>query len=325
MAITLKRFAPWASLAGVFALLVGLGWDAILHRRDATLAAHEGIFTLSNPGHILFALGIALCVFGALFFLAGQIFQAKFSFLRFVTLGGAASVLIVCALVSFALAASSESVLAEGHTHAGREIETQGNHDHSATDLGQFPHQHLESGPHIQLTSTRQSTPEDSARADAINQAARQALAKYKDVRLAEQDGYKMFAPGVPGQEEYHFSNTANSILAAVTFDPTKPTSLLYRKSTDGKFVLVGVMYLAPARFTQAQLDQRYPSNVVPWHLHTNICLAPKGLESASAYLGPSAKFGPKGSIAMASECASAGGTFRATLFGWMVHIYPFE
>jgi hypothetical protein len=293
MATIMKRLAPWVSLAGIFTLLVGVGWDAILHRRDDALAAREGIFTLTNPGHLLFAIGIALCVTGGLAFLAGRVFEGKFSLVRFVTLGGAASLLVVCALVSFALAVSSESVLAREHTRAANEIEQPSNPDQSAPDLGQFPHQHLESGPHVQLTSARQPVPGDIARADAINQAARQALSKYKDVRMAEQDGYKMFAPGVPVQEEYHFTKTANSILAAFTFEPTKPTSLLYRKTSDGNFVLVGFMYHAPAKSTQKQLDLRYPTSVAPWHLHTNICLAPKG-QTASAYLGPTAKFGPR-------------------------------
>ncbi len=329
---TMSRFAPWVSLAGIFTLLVGLAWDALLHRRDATLAAREGIFTLGNPGHLLFAFGIALCILGALFFLVGRIFNGKISFLRIAAFGGAASLLVVCALVSFALAASSQSVLAGGHTHTADQVGQPANHDHAsapeaersgnAAGLGQFSHQHLESGPHIQLTSPRQPTPEDIARADAVSLAARQALAKYKDVRVAERDGYKMFAPGIPGQEEYHFAKTSNSILAAFTFDPTKPTALLYRKSSDGNFVLVGVMYHAPAKFTEEQLNQRYPISVSPWHLHTNICLAPKG--QAAAYFGPAARFGPRGSIATASDCAAAGGKFRPTFFGWMVHIYPF-
>jgi hypothetical protein len=323
MTITMKHLAPWVSLMGLFTLLIGLGLDAILHRLDETLAAREGIFTLTNPGHLLFAIGIALCVIGGMAFLVGQIFERESSLVRFVTLGGAASLLIVCALVSFALAASSENVLAGGHTHAANENGLPDNQ--TAPDLGQFQHQHVETGPHIQLTLPRHPTPVDISRADAINQTARQALSKYKDVRVAEQDGYKIFAPGVPGQEEYHFTKTANSLFSAFTFDPTKPTSLLYRKSPDGSFVLVGVMYMAPARFSQEQLDQRYPTGVSAWHLHTNICLAPRGQATASAYLGPNAKFGPKGLIADSSDCASAGGTFYPTLFGWMVHIYPFE
>lgn len=324
MIIPMKRLAPWVSLVGIFTLLSGLGWDAILHRRDASLATREGIFTLTNPGHLLFAMGIALCVIGGLAFLAGRIFEGKFSLVRFATLGGAASLLVVCALVSIALAVSRESVLAGGHTHGANEIEQPSSPDHSVPDLGQFPHQHLESGAHVQLTPARPPTSGDIARADAINQSARQALSKYKDVRIAEQDGYKVFAPSV-GQEEYHFTKTANSIISAFAFDSTKPTSLLYRKTSGGNLVLVGVMYMAPARFSEEQLDQRYPTSVAPWHLHANICLAPKGQTTASAYLGPNAKFGPKGSITNSSDCASAGGTFHPTLFGWMVHIYPFQ
>jgi hypothetical protein len=34
---------------------------------------------------------------------------------------------------------------------------------------------------------------------------------------------------------------------------------------------------------------------------------------------------GPDGSIATADACAAAGGRFFPQLFGWMVHVYPFE
>src|SRR5579864_7563242 len=53
-----------AGLAGVVALLCGLALDAYLHAKDPTLAHREGIFTLSNPGHVLLGIGIALVVVG---------------------------------------------------------------------------------------------------------------------------------------------------------------------------------------------------------------------------------------------------------------------
>src|SRR5689334_4732740 len=68
----LSAGGSWLSLAGCLSILVGLGWDGILHGQDHTLAEHEGIFTLSNPGHLLFALGIGLVVLGAVLFLLGQ-------------------------------------------------------------------------------------------------------------------------------------------------------------------------------------------------------------------------------------------------------------
>ncbi len=66
------RFSSWITLIGCVTLLIGLGWDALLHSADPHLAEQEGIFTLSNPGHFLFATGIAIVVLGIVLFLAGH-------------------------------------------------------------------------------------------------------------------------------------------------------------------------------------------------------------------------------------------------------------
>ena len=36
-------------------------------------------------------------------------------------------------------------------------------------------------------------------------------------------------------------------------------------------------------------------------------------------------KFGLHGSIATEEACDVAGGKFRPVVFGWMVHVYPYE
>src|SRR5690348_17835565 len=66
MEAEMKRLAAFlaAGLAGVVALLGGLALDAYLHAKDPTLVHREGIFTLSNPGHVLLGIGIALVVVG---------------------------------------------------------------------------------------------------------------------------------------------------------------------------------------------------------------------------------------------------------------------
>ena len=65
--------APWLTLAGTVALLVGLGWDIVLHGLDPSLATREGILTLTNPGHVLVAAGLSLTVAGSVLFLSGRL------------------------------------------------------------------------------------------------------------------------------------------------------------------------------------------------------------------------------------------------------------
>src|SRR5690348_4294707 len=62
----MRRLAAFlgAGLLGVVALLSGLALDSYLHARDPTLAHREGIFTFSNPGHVLLGIGIGLVVVG---------------------------------------------------------------------------------------------------------------------------------------------------------------------------------------------------------------------------------------------------------------------
>src|SRR3972149_8973297 len=67
----LLRFAPWLTFTGSVATLLGLAWDARSHRLDPTLAAREGVFTLSNPGHLLFASGLAIVVTGTIVLILG--------------------------------------------------------------------------------------------------------------------------------------------------------------------------------------------------------------------------------------------------------------
>ena len=65
--------APWLTLGGTAALLVGLSWDVALHHLDPSLAAREGVLALTNPGHTLVAVGVGLSVAGTLLFLIGRL------------------------------------------------------------------------------------------------------------------------------------------------------------------------------------------------------------------------------------------------------------
>ena len=172
---------------------------------------------------------------------------------------------------------------------------------------------------HMHMTAMHAQTVEDTQRANEIIAQLRTGIEKYKDYHAALNDGYKIFLPNLP-QPEYHFTNYVNGFLEALSFDPARPTSLLYKKTPTG-YELVGAMYTMPKRATEEQLNARVPLSIAMWHLHTNLCMPPKDQRRS----GDWSKFGLKGSIATEEACDAAGGRFRPVIFGWMVHVYPYE
>jgi len=177
-----------------------------------------------------------------------------------------------------------------------------------------------EMGPmagHMYMTALR-----TAQKADAVVAAAKSAMAPYQDYHKALADGYEIFLPDVP-QAQYHFTKYEYGLAARSQFDPLKPTSLLYRKTADGGYKLVGAMYTDRVDATEDELNQRIPLSIARWHEHINFCRAPIG--DKAGYFGPDAKYGLRGSITTKEACEAAGGTFRPHLFGWMVHVYPYE
>jgi len=172
---------------------------------------------------------------------------------------------------------------------------------------------------HMYMTAMRPQTPEDAARAKEIVTQLRAGIEKYKDYHVALNEGYKIFLPNLR-QPEYHFTKYVNGFLEAFTFDPARPTSLLYKKTSDG-YELVGAMCTMPKRATEEQLNARVPLSMAMWHLHTNLCMPQKGQLRNADW----AKFGLKGSITTQDACDAANGRFQPVIFGWMVHVYPYE
>jgi hypothetical protein len=176
--------------------------------------------------------------------------------------------------------------------------------------------------PHLRLTPMRAATAADSARGDSLVRVARQAVTRYQSVEAAEADGYKVRLKAMKQAKTLHYTSVSNAFLARSTFDPARPTSLLYERDASGRLQLVGVMYTMPASASLDELDARVPLGLVQWHLHTNICL-PRGeaARDPANYTGRNAKFGPRGSITTEEACTAAGGRFRAQSLGWMVHV----
>ena len=193
--------------------------------------------------------------------------------------------------------------------------------DGSANAMHSMEGRHMDMGPHMKMTALRDPQPGDAERAAQVVAAARKVAEKYTDYKTAIADGFQIFMPNVP-QKQYHFTNYRYGFDAAFHFDPDHPTSLLYEKHGDG-YKLIGVMYTAPKYASEDELNQRVPLSIAQWHAHINLCLPPAS--PRKEVLQPDPRFGLGGSIATQEACDDAGGKFIPQIFGWMVHVYPFE
>ena len=150
----------------------------------------------------------------------------------------------------------------------------------------------------MRMTAARPVADGDRERAQQIVDTLAPAIQKYKDYHVALAEGYRIFAPNLP-QPQYHFTNYWNGFLEGFTFDPARPTSLLYKKTKDG-YELVGAMYTAPRSATLDELNERVPLGIARWHQHTNLCI-PKGPQARHADWS---KFGLTGSISTEQACS---------------------
>ena len=206
----------------------------------------------------------------------------------------------------------------------------------AATARADAQHSHSDSAPvmsavdmsamaaHMETTPARKVTVADSLRALAIVNDLRVAISRYRDVKVAEADGFKMFAPQIRNQLVYHFTKNLWALENQFTFNAARPTSLLYRRGAQGNFVLVGAMYTAPKRYLASDLDKRIPTSVAQWHKHINWCLPPlRETERWTEVKNGRPVFGPLG-VATREACHEAGGRFVKEVFGWMVHANVF-
>jgi len=233
---------------------------------------------------------------------------------------------LFCLAGAFCFAQQNSPQDMKGMSMPGHDMSQMGAHDSgedsdaSLHAMNSMDGHHMEMGPHMKMTELRPPQPGDAAKAQQVVEVARGVMEKYKDYHVALDEGFKIFHPEVP-QKQYHFTNYRYAFEAARDFDPAHPTSLLYEKNGDA-YRLVGVMYTAPKRFTEDDLNQRIPLSIAQWHEHVNFCRAPEGKQDT---LAPNPKFGLRGSIVTKEECDAAGGEFHPIIFNWMVHLYPLE
>jgi hypothetical protein len=165
--------------------------------------------------------------------------------------------------------------------------------------------------PHMAFTAARAGTPEDSARALAVVDRLRAAIAPYQTLADAEKAGYhsRRDIEMVKDGKLLHAAKWPRRPGQTQAFDPAAPQALLYRRGSDGEFHLAGGMFVAPPGATANDLDAMIPLSVAHWHQHTNICVTGNRR---------SFKLVPRATTA--EECQKAGGRFRAES-RYMVHV----
>ena len=241
------------------------------------------------------------------------------------------------AAVAFGLGLTAATVAAQGGTATHRHDATppksgsHAEHDHdAAADPSHAVHEAMSgimnANPHMRMTPMRTASAADSARAAKLVDNARGALAKYKDVHVAEREGYRMFAPNLKNQPVYHFTKLSAAVRERFKFNVAQPSSLLYKKNADGSMRLVGAMYTAPKDASPEELNGRGPLGIAQWHLHTNMCV-PRLTQRERWREVSNGKpvFGPASPIATREACDTVNGKFLPVVFNWMVHANVFE
>jgi hypothetical protein len=178
--IGLTRYAPWMTVGGAIAQILGLAWDARLHRLHPELGSHEGIFTFANPGHALIAAGMGLVVAGTALFLwargAGAVAGSRWR-----RAAGPASAIAVVALALAAFGSAAATEARHVHAHA------------------------IEAAP----------TPGQLVAASEFLKDTKTGIARFADFQVAQAEGYRQVTPfplnGKYGPAHFHNDDYARA------------------------------------------------------------------------------------------------------------------
>ncbi len=233
-----SHLGAWIAVAGTFLLVGGLAWDVSIHEAGPGLAAHESVFTIDNPAHVVFLAGIGLIVVGMLGFLGGQVRLARSTRrVRLVSVTAVAIAFALTAAVGVASAVQAQLFSASSDTVAAHAHGAPGAVAHHATFVT------AGSG------CAPQGTPATTAQQDAAAQLVAAVKARWSPTLTPAAAGALGYVPPrVPGNDPFvvHYANRALSRATTDLIDPAAPQALVYLRLPDGSTVLGGVLFTAP-------------------------------------------------------------------------------
>ena len=252
------KLSVGAGLAGVAMLVVGLAWDARMHAADPGLAGREGVFTLSNPAHLLVALGLAGAAVGAVG-AAVTVFRTG----RVVAVGAVTLAAVLAAATGvWATSASDDhphSALAASLHDETPSTTTTSMPAHGDMGMDAPTGHHHRSTPYADRVAA--ATPAARAAAQRILDETKATLAKYTDESAALADGFRPNPD--PRSANVHYRNPANH-RDGVVLDTSRPEGLVYRTRPDGSKMLLGAVYSVHPG--QTVPFEAYP--IVTFHSH---------------------------------------------------------
>ena len=314
MVTLLKRsgFAAGYSLMlfGAALLLVGLAVDLTLHARNATLWQEEGIFGLSNPGHLLILAGLFFIIAGA--FLGPYSRWVLPSGSLAMSLAAPVAALTLAFTVSTAFALQIDSMADDHHDEAP--AAASGERDQLPADTGDTGHDghaavilpqnqalaELEELTFHEPVNTEAVTADNLRFAEDFLKKARDETEKYRDVEAARADGYVQITQDLP-LIGAHFFNAGR----VGSLEPGQPGILLYEQGDEGGWELVGLNFMLPKQPGVDTPPDTPFGGLAHWHYHTDLC------------------FGP-GSVSIAASAAECAGLYVPET-PWLLHVWVWK
>lgn len=267
------------ALVGLGLMLWGLVLDAWLHIQNPHLAMDEGLFTLSNPGHLMIFVGVGMLAVG-LISLARQWLRpaagagpgpptAAVSAGQRRGLTGALLAVVIGAvgvvIVSFLPHADGGGTDAQGgHSHAAvtRDGITEVAMDHDGTLSVARTAYGLASSP--TLTQTL-------AALDMYNKVKASAQRYAGGYQLARAAGYTISDQEIQGRPSIGIVHLTNPDFArdGRLVDPERPEVLIYAIDRRQHSMLIGAMFLMPI----GQHGPQFGGPMTMWHFHPNMQL----------------------------------------------------